>query len=39
IAEALIDLLAELHPTEIIDPIRHRVHDPLHIVTSENATA
>ncbi|MFA1028678.1 LacI family transcriptional regulator [Pseudomonas syringae pv. helianthi] len=38
IAEALMDLLIELQTTEIFDPIRHRVHVPLHIVTSENAT-
>lgn len=36
-ATALIDLLVELQTTPDFDPIRHRIHTPLQIITSENA--
>ncbi|WP_103307850.1 MULTISPECIES: LacI family DNA-binding transcriptional regulator [unclassified Pseudomonas] len=35
-ATALVDLLVELQTAEQFDPVRHRVHIPLQIVTSEN---
>ncbi|MES2869121.1 MAG: LacI family DNA-binding transcriptional regulator [Pseudomonadota bacterium] len=36
-ATALIDLLVELQTSPDFDPIRHRIHTPLQIITSENA--
>ena len=35
-ATALIELLVELQAAEAFDPLRHRVHIPPQIVTSEN---
>lgn len=37
LAAALVDLLVELQTTPDFDPIRHRIHIPLQIITSENA--
>ncbi|MBV4462474.1 LacI family DNA-binding transcriptional regulator [Pseudomonas sp. SWRI79] len=37
LATALVDLLVELQTTPDFDPIRHRIHVPLQIITSENA--
>ena len=37
IATALMDLLVELQTSLEFDPLRHRIHVPLQIVTSENA--
>jgi LacI family transcriptional regulator len=37
LAAALVDLLVELQTTPDFDPLRHRVHIPLQIITSENA--
>ena len=37
IATALMDLLVELQTAPAFDPLRHRIHVPLQIVTSENA--
>jgi LacI family transcriptional regulator len=37
LATALVDLLVELRTTPDFDPIRHRIHIPLQIITSENA--
>ncbi len=37
LAAALVDLLVELQTTPDFDPIRHRIHVPLQIITSENA--
>ena len=36
IAAALMDLLVELQTAPQFDPLRHRIHVPLQIVTSEN---
>ncbi|BAV74719.1 LacI family transcriptional regulator [Pseudomonas chlororaphis subsp. aurantiaca] len=36
LASALIELLVELQTTPDFDPIRHRIHVPLQIITSEN---
>ncbi len=35
LATALVDLLVELQTTPDFDPIRHRIHIPLQIITSE----
>jgi LacI family transcriptional regulator len=37
VATALVDLLVELQTTPDFDPLRHRIHVPLQIMTSENA--
>jgi len=37
LAQALVDLLVELQTAPTFDPVRHRIHIPLQIVTSENA--
>ncbi|MDR8363223.1 LacI family DNA-binding transcriptional regulator [Pseudomonas sp. JL3] len=37
LATSLVDLLVELQTTPDFDPIRHRIHVPLQIITSENA--
>jgi LacI family transcriptional regulator len=37
LAAALVDLLVELQTTPDFDSVRHRVHIPLQIMTSENA--
>ena len=36
IAATLMDLLVELQTAPQFDPLRHRIHVPLQIVTSEN---
>jgi len=37
LAAALVDLLVELQSAPAFDPVRHRIHIPLQIMTSENA--
>jgi LacI family transcriptional regulator len=36
LAAALVDLLIELQTTADFDPVRHRIHIPLQIMTCEN---
>jgi LacI family transcriptional regulator len=36
LAAALVELLVELQTTPDFDPLRHRVHIPLQIITSQN---